>query len=633
MFDSVRNNQKIIQIVLALIVLPFAFWGVDSYIANVSSNQEVASVGKAKIGIGEFQSALREQQERMRPALGGRDPSLLDTPQLRRAVLDNLINQRLLLVHAIQSNLTISDQQLANFITSVPALQDNGQFSRQRYEALVAGQGMSTEVFEANVRRDLAQQQSLTAVTDGVLPGTTATARWLAAQLEEREISEAVLRPAQYLARVKVPAEAARAFYEANKKQFEMPEQLRAEYLVLSQDKLLAQTVVAEADIKAAYQARNEQFKQAEERRASHILITAAKTASEAELKAAEAKALDVLAQVRKAPGDFAKLAKQYSQDPGSANRGGDLDWFGRGAMVKPFEDATFSLKEGQTSELVRSDFGFHIIKVTGIRAERVKALDEVRGELANELKHQSAAKQFAEMAENFSNTVYEQADSLQPAAEKFRLEIQQSGWLSKDGAADGPFANAKLRAALFADDAIANKRNTEAVEIAPGTLVAARVVGHKAAATQPFEAVAGAIEKMLTDQEAAKLAARDGEEKLARLAKGEKVDVSWGPSRPLSRATAANLAPHAVSAIFKADASKLPAYVGTGIPGGFALFRISQVKPFTPQGDEPPRAKALKTQYARQVAEAEFSAWMSALRARYPVEINKAMLEAKDQR
>lgn len=632
MFDAVRNNKRIIQVILALIILPFAFWGVESYVGNMGGGNDVASVGGSKIAQGEFQQALREQQDRLRPALGGRDPALLDGPDMRRAVLDNLIQRRLLGLYASKAHLVVGDEQLARFIAAVPALQEDGKFSPQRYEALIAAQGMSKTMFEANVRQDLMIQQAMAAVGDASLAGNASSVHWLGVQMEEREISEAVLPPERYLGKVKVGAEAIKAYYDANQKRFELPEQLRAEYLVLSREQLAARTTVGDEDVKAWYQSHGDRYKQAEERRASHVLIALAKNASADQAKAAAAKAADVFAHAKKASADFAKLAKQYSQDPGSAEKGGDLDWFGRGAMVKPFEDAVFGLKEGQVSDVVRSDFGLHVIKLTGIRAERSRPLDEVRGEIAAELKAQIAAKQYAEIAEGFSNTVYEQADSLKPAAEKYKLAVQQTDWLVKGGAGVGPFANAKLIAALFADDAIKNRRNTEAVEVAPNVLVAARILEHKPAAQQALETVSPTIEKFLADQEATKLAVKDGEEKLARLNKGENADVVWGRARTVTRAVAPNLPPDVVRAVFKAAVAKLPAYTGVAAPGGYALVRISGVRPFVAGAEETPQAKALRAQYARVVAEEELLAWIAALKKNYPVEIDQAALTSKER-
>jgi peptidyl-prolyl cis-trans isomerase D len=621
MFDSVRNNKRIVQIILALIILPFALWGVESYVGNMGGGSDVATVGGNKISQNEFQGALREQQDRLRPMLGGRDPAVLESPELRRAVLENLIQRHLLDLQARDMKLSVSNEQLASFIASVPQLQEDGKFSPQRYDALIAAQNKSKAQFEYEIRHDMTIQQAIAAVGNASLAGRTSADRWLVAQLEEREVSDVVLNADAYLKQVKLAPEAIKAYYDANQAKFQVPEQLRAEFVVLSRDRLVEQVAVAEEEIKSWYDGHPERYKQAEERRASHILVQD------------EAKAKELLGQLQKSPGEFARLAKQYSQDPGSANKGGDLEWFGRGAMVKPFEDAVFSLKEGQVSDVVRSDFGLHIIKLTGVRPERSRPLAEVRAEIAAELKAQTAARKYAEMAESFSNTVYEQPDSLAPAAEKYKLAVQKTDWLNKGAAASGPFANAKLMAALFSDDAIKNKRNTEAVEVAPNVLVAARVLEHKPAAQQPLETVAATIEKFLTHEEAAKLAVKDGEQKLARLTKGEKVDATWSKPHAVIKGMAGELPPEAAQAIFKTDATKLPAYSGAAGAGGYALFRITKVKRYAPEGGEVPQVRAMRGEYARLVAEEEMAGWIAALRAKYPVEINAAALESKEQR
>jgi peptidyl-prolyl cis-trans isomerase D len=633
MFDSVRNNKKVVQIILALIILPFAFWGVESYIRNVGfGGDSVATIGGGKVSQAEFRDALREQQDRLRSSLGGRDPSLLDTPELRRAILDSLVQRRLLDQYASGMKLSITDQQLVSFLSSVPQLQVDGKFSPERYDALIAAQGKSKARFETEIRHDMVIQQAIAGIGNASISGRATADRWLAAQLEEREVSEAALPADSYIAQVKLAPDAVKNYYEANKKRFEVPEQLRAEYLVLSRESLSDQIAVSEDEIKAWYASHPERYKVPEERRASHVLISVGAKASAEEVKAAEAKAAEALALAKKSPGDFARLAKQYSQDPGSAAKGGDLDWFGRGAMVKVFDDAVFSMKEGQISDLVRSDFGFHIIKLTGIRAERSRPLEEVRGEIAAELKAATAAKKYAEIAEGFSNMVYEQSDSLAPAAEKYKLTIQKSDWLRKGAAAPGPLGNSKLVAALFSDDALKNKRNTEAVEVAPNVLVSARVLEYKPAAQQPLEMVEPTIAQFLTHEEAAKLAAQDGEQKLARLNKGEKLELAWGKPRTFTKALAAELSPEAQGAIFKADAAKLPVYAGVASGGNYKLFRISQVKPFVVEASDTPQVRAMRGQYARLVAEEELAGWIAGLRAKYPVEINQSALNSKDQ-
>jgi peptidyl-prolyl cis-trans isomerase D len=631
MFDLVRNNKKFIQLVLAFIMLPFALWGVDSYVRTGSSDG-VATVGGTPIALGEFQQALREQQDRLRPQLGNVSQDVLDSPEVRRGVLEELISQRLLALYASQSKLMVSDEALVRFITAVPSLQEDGKFSRERYQALVSARGMSVEMFESQVKRDLVMQQAMIPVGNAAVSGRIPSDSWLAAQLEEREVSETLLRAEQFAADSKPDAAAIKRFYDENRQRFEKPEQVRVEYLVLSQSKLIENAKPGDEEIKAWYKSNETRYKQAEQRQASHLLIRADKSAPEADVKAGQAKAEQILAQLKANPADFAKLAKQHSQDPGSAEKGGDLGYFGRGMMVKPFEETVFSLKENQLSDVVRSDFGFHLIKLTGVRAEQVRPLAAVRDEIVAEMKRQAGTKLYAELAEGFANIVYEQSDSLKPAAEKYGLTIQASEWIAKGGQSVAPFTSPKLLQTIFSDDAIKSKRNTEAVDVGGNTLVSARVAEYRPAALEPLESVSNAIEKVLTREFAITQAGTVGQAHLDKLKKGEKVNLTWSAVRPLSRMHAPNLSAEARNAIFSVSTKKLPAYVGANAPGGFALYRIDSVKPFDSAagGDVASRSQALRQHYGQVIAQEDLMGWLAALRQRYPVTINTAALERK---
>lgn len=624
MFDAVRNNKRIVQVFLLLITVPFAMWGLDSYMKSDGGAAQVAKVGDAKITLNQFQQALREQQNRMRAQFPGVDAKLLNSPAIRESVLNGLVDQQLLQQEVNKQHLGVSVQALQETIANIPAFQEDGKFSLKRYESALAAQGMNQAGFEAQLRRDMALQALIGAVGESAFVPKTVTERVVGLQAESRQVQEALISWQSLQGQVKLEAADLQKFYEDNSARFSIPEQLKVEYVVLSQKDLDAQASVSDAEVKAWYDGHQEQYSQPEERRASHILLST-DAGDKAKIKT-EAEAL--LVEVQKNPGRFAELAKQHSKDPGSASKGGDLGFFTKGMMVKSFDDAVFSLKEGELSGLVETDFGFHIIKVTGIKPAKLKALAEVKAEIAADLKRQGAARSFAEAAESFSNIVYEQSDSLKPAAEKFKVSVQQSAWISRQpNPALGVLNNPKLLEALFGDEVIKNGRNTEAVEVAPGTLVAARLLEHKPAALRPFESVKAEIEAQLKQEKAMALALQQGEAKLAALKSGKDEGVSWSGSQKVSRMAPGKLAGPALSAVFRVNAAALPGYAGAELQGaGYALYKVSKVE----AGQvETAQSQALAQQLNSIEARAQVEAYMAALRQRYKVEVNSSALEA----
>jgi peptidyl-prolyl cis-trans isomerase D len=630
MFDVVRNNKRFSQIFLGLITLPFAFWGIDSYVGNFGAGSDLANVGDTKISYPQFEQALRERQERMRRTMGEAFRSeMMNLPQVRQSVLDGLIDQRLLWLEVADKRLVITDQALQNFIANAPAWQENGVFSKSLYEAMLRAQGLSPAQFEARLRQDMALQQLLGTVGASAFVSATQAGAMLRIQAEERKFGEFRIAASQFAKTVKIEPERAQKFYDGNKSRFEVPEQVQAEYVVLSLDALLSQVAVSDAEIKSWYDGHRDRYVLPEERRASHILIPFGDDKEKARNQAEE-----VLEEVQKNPSRFANLAKRHSRDPGSAEKGGDLGFFRSGAMVKPFDDAVFSQKEGEIFGLVETNFGYHILVVTGIREEKPQPLEEARSAIEDELKRQTAARQFAEAAETFNNTVYEQSDSLQPVADRFNLKIERTDWVPKNPGpqvreALGLLNNDKVLSQLFSEDALKNERNTEAVEVAPNTLLAARVAEHVAATMRPFEAVKDEIEKILVNEEAMKQAADTGEARLAELREGKEDNLAWSAMQSVSRIQAGG-AQLPLQTIFKVDVQKLPTYVGVGVDDGYVLFKITEVV----QVEKPDEGQldAFKSEYENVVAQEDFSAYLSSLRSRYKIDINRSLLENQER-
>ncbi|HBO78372.1 MAG TPA: peptidylprolyl isomerase, partial [Cupriavidus sp.] len=448
--------------------------------------------------------------------------------------------------------------------------------------------------------------------------------RLIAIRDQQRDVQAIVIKPADFAAKVTPDAAALKAYYDAHLAAYTMPEQAKVEYLVLSGDALAASQTITPDQLKSYYDSNIQRFRTDEQRRASHILIAAPKDGKEADRKAAKEKAEKLLEDLRKHPDTFAEVAKKNSQDPGSAEKGGDLGFMGRGALVKPFEDAMFALKDGQISDVVETDYGYHIIKLTGIKPAATEPLEAVRPELEIELKKQLAAKAYTEQADAFGNMVYEQSESLKPAADKFKLTIQTADNVTRTPnpalGKDNPLNNEKVLKALFSDDAIKNKRNTEAVQVGPTTLVSARIVDYRPAAARKFEEVEPLVRQAYVAQQAAELARKDGEARLDALKKSGSAD-GFGPMVTVSRAKADGVSPKAVDAIMRADASKLPSLVGVDLGAdGYAIYRIAKVG--TPPQANANQREADAQQLGQMAGQTELAAFYDVLKAGAKVKI-----------
>lgn len=630
MFNLVHNNKRIIQIVLALITLPFAFFGVDSYFHDSGSGGTVATLDHMQISQQEFTQALRERQDLLQKLAGGRaNASQLDNPELRQAVLEGMIRQRLLLERAQRSGMTVSERQLQSVIGEIPAFQENGKFSYEQYQGLLKSQGMTPVAFEGRVRQQIVMQQLDDAYTDTNFVPRTIAERLARIAEQQREVSQAVIPAERFAAQVKLEEDAAKKYYESHQDEFRVPEQVRVEYVTLSMDNLMAQAKVDPAEIQKYYEAHRSQFEIKESRQASHILITVDPAGGADARQKARAKAQEIYEQVKQKPGSFADLAKKYSQDPGSAEKGGDLGYFTHGSMVKGFDDAVFKMKQGEISSPVESEYGYHIIKLTGVRPGRATSAEEVRGQLEGEVRKQQAGRAYAELSEKFNNVVFEQSDSLKPAAELLHAAPRQSGWITRNQAEDKLLNDPRLLQAVFSDDVLHNKRNTEAVEVGPGALVAARVIEHKNATVKPFGEVSAQIAKSLTAQRAAQLAAQQGRQAVEALKQGKGGELHWTAPVLVSRADPKGLPDPAMKRAFSMSTSTLPAYAGVeGSQGDYIVLRISRV--VEPEKVAPEKQNNLAESVQQAWSEAQMTAYVSHLRAQADVKIKQELLEKR---
>jgi peptidyl-prolyl cis-trans isomerase D len=614
MFDLVHKYRRVVQIILLLLVIPFAIWGLESYTRVVTGRDTVAKVNGIDISKREFDEQLAAQLEEVRRAFGAQvDPAALDTPEARRALLEGLISQRLVMSEAGRRYMFMSKEAVIDAIAQAPEFQDNGQFSAARYSAYLASRNTTDQRYVAELQTQLPLARLVTSIADAAIAPRTVANRLVALEAQKREVSEVRIFGQQFLSQTKVDEAQVKAYYDANPAEFRSPERVRAEYLMLSADALAKQDPVTEAEVKAAYEQRATQFGVAEVRSVNHILV---KTKDEAE---------KILAEVKNSPGRFADLAKKHSLDTGTAERGGQLGAVTRESLDPKLAEAVFAMQNGEM-RVAESRFGFHVLRVA-VQAGKSRSFEEVRKELTQELSQQKAARRFSEVGEAFSNLVYEQADSLKPAAEKFKLAIQTTGWIAKSARQElGALDHPKLLAALFSADALQNKRNTDAVQVAPGVLVAARVIEHRPEEQLKYDDVKAAIAEMLRRRAASDLAHKDGEAKLAALRAGKDAGLKWSPPRTVSRREAQGMPAEALQRAVSADVSKLPAYVGVAFPEGYLLLRISKVIDADLKDADPQTAARIAGLYGRS----QYEAYVGSLRARGEVEINPATLEKK---
>ena len=592
MFEYVRTHQRLMQFILLLFIVPsFALVGISSYVRGNSDNT-VAKVAGESISQQEFDDALRDRMNQLRQRFGAQfDEAMFNTPEAKQAVLDNLIAQHALKAEVASDKLTVSDTELQKTILMIPGLSlPDGSFDKQGYARALAAQGMTQAMYENNLRHDLAQQQLTNAIQGSAFASKTLVAQVNTITAQEREVQSIAFKESEYVSQVKLTDAMLKDFYDKNGAQFELPESAKIDYVVLSADAISSQMSVSDDEINEYYKQNLNNYSSPEQRRASHILIKVNKDASAADKAAAKTKADEVLALVKKQPGNFAQLAKQYSQDEGSAGQGGDLDYFGKGMMLKPFEEAAYKLKQDEISDLVETDFGYHIIRVTGIKPAALKPIEQVKAQISEEIKKQKAGKKFSELAETFTNTVYEQSDSLNPAADKLKLKIESADHISRTpnpanmAAMTNPvLSNPKFLKALFSDDVIKNKHNMEALDLGSNTLVSAHIVEYKAASKRPLAEVKDIVSARVTALEAAALAKKAGEAKLAAL-QGKADDAGFADTKVVSRIQSAGVPRPAFDAIMKADAQKLPAFVGVDLPGqGYTVYRINKIQQAAP--------------------------------------------------
>ena len=624
MFDFVRNNTKIMMGLLFLLIIPsFVMFGIEGYSRFKDQGAVVAKVNGNKINQGEWDAAHKREVDRIRASMPTIDVKMFDTPEAKYATLERMVRDQVVAAAAQKLQVVVSDTRLARELQQIPAIASlrtpDGRLDMERYKQLAASQGMTPEMFELQMRADISNRQVIQGVQATAYATLSQTQTAINAFTQRREAQILNFPASDYLSKVSLSDADLQNYYDKNAAKFQSAESADIEYVVLDIETIRQSVVVNDKDLKDYYEQNLQRLSSKEERRASHILIAAAKDAPEADKKTARAKAEELLKAVKAKPASFAEVARKNSQDPGSAVKGGDLDFFARGAMVKVFEDTAFKLNKSEISDVVESEFGFHIIQLTDIKAPKVASFESMRPALEADLKKQQAQRKFAELAEVFSNTVYEQSDSLKHVADKLKLSIQKASKVPSQpsatpatpATAKSPLTHPGLLKALFNEASLEKQRNTEAVEVAPNTLVSARVVKHQPAATLPFAEVKDVVKRNVSQDKAAEMAKAEGQKRLASL----KSNAEGLPSAILiSRDKTQKQAAQVVEAVLRADPNQLPAMSGVDMGAqGFAIVRVTKV---LPPEDNKELMKQAQQQFTQLWGSAETQAYMAELKS-----------------
>lgn len=621
MLQTFRNHKRWLMFIATVFIVPsFVVTGIYSYKRVSQGDNAIAKVGEVYIQPEQFDQRKREQLERLRTELGESfRPNMLDNPEARATILRTLMDEAAL-AQAVEANyINVPESDAVALVKSAQSLQDeNGKFSPELYENFLRSIGKSDQQFVYELRRDLARELLTNGVSSTAFAVDSAVNQLTHILSEERQLQTLAFNVGDFYDQMTVSDDEKKAYYDAHKDLYLAPEHMTVQYVVLSPDNF-KDIKPSESDMKTYYEQNKGRWVTPEERRASHILIEFGDNKREA-----KAKAEKIFAEVKAHPRTFAEVAKKESADPGSAIEGGDLSFFGRGMMVPAFEEATFAAKKGDIIGPVETEFGYHIIYVTDIRASAGKKFEEVKDEIIREYAEQMAIRAFSESADEFTNMVYELSDSLDPIARKFHLQIETAQDVTRDGVADPNLRrllNEHVIEQLYGTEALVERRNTSAVEVAPNTLVAARVVEHFPQKQLTLEEVSRRVGEAVKIEKAKARAKKAGEAKLAELVKSKDLDDF---SKPVwaSRSIAQGMPEALLNKAIAYPADKLPAFIGTRVRGG--AYIIAYVAATREAKQKRSLKKSLADEMKALTAEVERRAYLEGLKASLGVEILK---------
>jgi peptidyl-prolyl cis-trans isomerase D len=621
MLHFIRDHAQgwIAWFIVGLISIPFALWGVNSYLTG-PSDVVVAEVNGAPIKQAELQQSLQQYRDQMRNTLGEQfDPDMFEGPMVRRNVLDGLIEQKLIQDANKALGQQISDAEVSQVIRTTPAFQRDGQFDPEYYAMVLARVGYNPASYEAQLRADLLAQQLTQNIQTTAIATEQEVNTLLRLEKQKREIAYGVVPVQDYLEQVTVSDDEVKQFFDNNQANYTAPEQIKLNYIQLSVDEIAQSLDVDDTELKQFYADNKDKFVGPEQRRASHILI---------EGNDADALASIESIQQRLQQGeDFAALATESSQDPGSAAQGGDLGFFQRDVMEPAFEEAVFALEQvGEISEPVKTEFGYHLIKLTGIRHAEGKSFAEVRDEVEALYRRQQAETVFYDKAEELANLSYENPDNLDVAAEALELDVKTTASFTRSGAESGIASEQKVINAAFSEDVLQNNLNSAVIELSDTNLVVIHKNQHIPSTVLPFESVAPAIQEQLKFEKASDSAREQGESILAELKSGATAETllgNWQAPAFYARNSEEISTQILQRAFSMPKPGAEPQFQGfTANNGNYVLLKLTAIEDGNSADVAQQEQQALKAQLARIQANAELQAFIDSLRAEANIKI-----------
>ncbi|MEZ5584687.1 MAG: SurA N-terminal domain-containing protein [Candidatus Competibacteraceae bacterium] len=626
MLQTIRDRATgwIAYTIVGFLIVPFALWGINSYFDGGAA-LNVAEVNGIEISQQEFQRAYQQQRQRLQNLFGNNfDPAVFDETRLKQQTLQQLVDEKLILQAAQEQGLRVGDQQLRQAILSAAAFRQEGAFNSELYKRVLSLQGYSEVTFEESLRSSLASEQLQNGIVSSVPVAPQELDQLISLLSEKRTLQTVTLPYSRYLEQTKVDDDAIETYFQENKDRFMEPERVQLHYLDISVNQLAKTIEVNDDELQALYQEQIANYTQPEQRSASHILITASAEATPDELDQARAQANDIYAAIAAGRKTFQQTLDEFQAAAIEGVEVGELGTITPDMLDPAFDSALYALQAvGDVSEPVQTPFGFHIIRLDGITAERVKPFAEVRDDLAKQYRQQQAESRFYDLAQTLTDLSYEHPDSLEPAAQALGLTLQESDWFNRQGG-EGIAAYPPVVAAAYSEEVKERGLNSEPLEVEPNHVVVVRMKDHQEAAPRTLEQVRDDIIEQLRNQQARQAIEAAADELLKRAEQGESLagladafDAALQTDQTISRTDTApdNAIVRTVFDLPKPAESQPSLGTAALANGDRALVAVSRVDPGKVEEYPEEERKALAQQLTRQRGTAQFQSLVESLR------------------